>query len=413
MRHPEVVCMPIEALKAYDRNPRTISAEALKGLAASIRRFGLVDLPVFNRRSGHLVSGHQRVRILRESGETVIDVLVGEWDETEERAMNLALNSPAIQGEFVEEELAKLLAEAEAADKEAFDELRLGELGEFAGAKEGQSDPDDAPEPEPVTVISEPGDLWILGDHRLLCGDSRKGEDVARVLAGEKAALWATDPPYCVDYTGDNRPIHDGKRTGKDWSSQYHEIDVKDFGAFLEGAMDAALPHLREDAPIYLWHAHVQQHVVFRVWEARGILFHQVIVWAKPGGVFGHAYYQWQHEPCAFGWRQGHRPTHGSQQLTTLWTVDWEGKKRIVGNDHPTQKPTRLFEIPIEVHTAIGDPVLESFSGSRSNLIACERLRRRCRAIEIEPVFVDVAVRRWEAFTGQKARPEAGKEMPP
>jgi DNA modification methylase len=146
----------------------------------------------------------------------------------------------------------------------------------------------------------------------------------------------------------------------------------------------------------------MQQPVLARVFEKHGVLFHQVIVWVKPTAVFGHSYYQWRHEPCAFGWQQGHKPTHGIAQLNTVWEIDWEGKARFTG-EHPTTKPTRLFEIPMEQHTRPGDVVLEPFSGSGSQLIAAERLHRRCRAMEVSPAFVDVAIRRWQGATGKAA----------
>ena len=123
----------------------------------------------------------------------------------------------------------------------------------------------------------------------------------------------------------------------------------------------------------------------------------------KPCATFGHSYYRWKHEPCAFGWRQGNKPAHGFGQLDSVWEIDWDGKARVVGNEHPTEKPTRLFEIPMELHTKPGAIVLEPFSGSGSQIIAAEKLRRRCRAIEIQPAFVDVAIRRWQKATGSEA----------
>jgi DNA modification methylase len=153
----------------------------------------------------------------------------------------------------------------------------------------------------------------------------------------------------------------------------------------------------------------VQQTVLASVFEKHGILLHQVIVWVKPTGVFGHSFFRWRHEPCAFGWRKGSKPEHGVAQLDTVWECDWEGKGRIVGNEHPTQKPLRLFEIPMELHTAREDLVLEPFSGSGSQLVAAEKLGRRCRAIEIQPAFVDVAIRRWQKASGKDAILEGTK----
>ena len=132
------------------------------------------------------------------------------------------------------------------------------------------------------------------------------------------------------------------------------------------------------------------------------LLLHQILIWTKPCAVFGHSYYQWQHEPCAFGWRKGHKPQHGTAQLSTVWPADWDGKARHT-TFHPTSKPTRLFEIPMEQHTQPGDICLETFSGSGSQIIAAEKLQRRCYAMELSPAFVDGTIARWETATGRKA----------
>jgi DNA modification methylase len=180
-------------------------------------------------------------------------------------------------------------------------------------------------------------------------------------------------------------------------------IYIEDLGKFLDGVFTAALPHLAERTPIYVWHAHVQQPTIAAAFERHGLLLHQVVVWVKPCAVFGHSYFRWRHEPCAFGWVQGKKPEHGIAQLDSVWECDWEGKQRVVGNEHPTQKPTRLFELPMELHTKAGEVVLETFSGSGSQLVAAEKLKRRCRAMEISPAFVDVAIRRWEKAAGKLA----------
>jgi DNA modification methylase len=222
------------------------------------------------------------------------------------------------------------------------------------------------------------------------------------VLGGKRATLLSTDPPYCVDYTGNDRPVHDGKSSGKDWSHVYREVDIADLGQFLDGVFAACLPHIEDAAPIYVWHAHVQQPTIAAAFDRHGLLLHQVLVWVKPCATFGHGYYRWKHEPCAFGWKRGNKPTHGLGQLETVWEADWDGKARIT-TFHPTSKPTRLFEIPIEQHTKPGAVILEPFNGSGSQLIAAEKLHRRCCALEISPAFVDGTIARFEKATGKKA----------
>jgi DNA modification methylase len=378
---------------------------AVPHVAASLRRFGWRQ-PIVAKPSGEIVAGNTRLKAAMSLGLKDVPVVWFEGSDLDALAYSIADNRTHEFASWDEPVLAKLLEELRAEDSlegvgytsEDLDRL-IAELEDFT-----PSDTDDpgpgAPPAEPVTRA---GDLWLLGEHRLLAGDSTKGEDLARLMAGEEAALLSTDPPYCVDYTGMDRPVHDGKRSGKDWSHLYREVDIKDLGDFLDQVFAAVLPRLKAAAPLYVWHAHMQQPVIARAFERHGLLLHQVLVWVKPRATFGHSFYRWRHEPCAFGWRRGHKPTHGDGMLESVWDVDWEGKAAIVGNEHPTQKPVRLFEIPMEQHTRPGDVVLEPFSGSGSQLIAAEKLRRRCRALEVVPAFVDVALRRWEKAAGKEA----------
>ena len=214
----------------------------------------------------------------------------------------------------------------------------------------------------------------------------------------DKAALVATDPPYLVDYTGE-RP----NDSGKDWTATYREIDIEDADGFFRAVFTNMLEVLGPKGAIYCWHAHKRCGDIQRIWRDLGILDHQQIVWVKPTPVFGRVYWHFQHEPCVMGWRQGDKPEHdGVHEHTSVWTVDWDGKARIT-SEHPTSKPVELFTRPIKKHTNPGDVVFEPFSGSGSQLIAAERTGRRCRAIEISPPYVDVAIRRWEKATGQHA----------
>ena len=398
--------VPADRLYLNPANPRKNDA-AVPHVAASIQRFGWQQ-PVVAKPSGEVIAGNTRLKAAQSLGLKEVPVVWFEGSDIEAAAYSIADNRLHEFSEWDDAELAKLLSELRVEDAldgvgytpEDIDALLDEVTRELSPG--GLEDPG-PPEP-PVEPVTCPGDLWLLGDHRLLCADSTKADDVARLMAGEKAALLSTDPPYCVDYTGMDRPIHDGKPSGKDWSHVYREVDIEDLGEFLDAAFQACLPHVREDAALYVWHAHVQQPVIAAAFERHALLLHQVLVWVKPTATFGHSFYRWRHEPCAFGWRRGHKPAHGYGALDTVWEVDWEGKQRVVGNEHPTMKPTRLFEIPMEQHTKRGAVVLEPFSGSGSQIIAAEKLGRKCRAVEISPAFVDVALRRWQGATGKTAQ---------
>jgi DNA modification methylase len=398
-----VETVAIERLFLSPSNPRHNDA-GVDHVAASIRRFGFQQ-PLVAKRSGEVIAGNTRLKAAQKLGLKEVPVVWFTGSELDATAYCIADNKTHEFSSWNEDALGRLLAHLR--DEDAlvgvgFDATEVDQLlkklalGELKLEDPGPVDP-------PAIPTSRRGDLWELGEHRLLSGDSTSAEDVARLMAGEKADLLATDPPYCVNYTGMDRPIHDGKPSGKDWSHVYREIDIKDLGVFLDGVFSAVLPHLADTAPVYAWHAHLQQPTIAATFERHGLLLHQVVCWVKPTATFGHSYFRWRHEPCAFGWRKGKKPAHGSGQLDSVWECDWEGKARVVGNEHPTQKPTKLFEIPIELHTQIGAIVLEPFSGSGSQIIAAEKTGRRCRAIEIAPAFVDAAIRRFEKATGKSA----------
>lgn len=387
--------------KAAPYNPRKISDHDLEALRRSLRYFGTVEPIVVNQRTGNIVGGHQRVRAAEAEGIETLPVVHVDLDEPSEKQLNIALNR--ISGEFDTDKLAAVLADLQAAGADleltGFSDVELDELlSGFETPEDGLTDPDAVPEP-PNEPAAQPGDLIVLGDHRLLCGDSTNRDDVERLMNGAKANLCATDPPYLVDYTGE-RP----NDSGKDWTDRYHEIDIKDADGFFRAVFGNVLHVLGPKAAIYCWHAHKRCGLIQRVWEDLGILDHQQVVWVKPTPVFGRVYWHFRHEPCMLGWRKGDKPSHdGHHEFDSVWEIDWEGKARIVGNEHPTQKPVEIFSRPMAKHTKRGGICYEPFAGSGSQLIAAERNGRRCYAIEIEPRFVDVIVQRWQAFTGKQA----------
>ncbi len=394
----------IGSVKAYEKNPRNNDA-AVEAVAHSIREYGFRQ-PIVVDGSGTIIAGHTRLKAAQSLGLNEVPVHVAR-DLAPEQVKALRIADNRLH-ELATWDNALLAVELDELADLGVDVGLLGFTPEQIAAitnepigTEGETDPDDVPEPQSAaTVATKRGDLWVLGNHRLLCGDSTDARDVDRLMDGHQAALVATDPPYLVDYSGE-RP----NDSGKDWSATYREVEITDADQFFRDVFTNVLRVLAPHAAIYCWHAHKRQALISRVWEDLGILDHQQIVWVKPTPVFGRVYWHFRHEPCMMGWRKGSQPVHDSDHAhNSVWEVDWEGKGRIVGNEHPTQKPVELFARPMRKHTNVGDICFEPFSGSGSQLIAAEQLGRRCFAIELEPVFVEVAVRRWEAFTGKTAQ---------
>ncbi|MCA8948435.1 MAG: ParB N-terminal domain-containing protein [Planctomycetes bacterium] len=396
-----VETVPIDRLFCSPANPRLNDA-AVPHVAASLRRFGWQQ-PIVARRSGEVVAGNTRLKAAQSLGMTEVPVWWFDGDDLAATAFAIADNRTHEFAEWNDAELAALLEQLKAEDAldgVGYTEDDLDALVQQLREQEkvDKDLTDDGPEEPPAVAIAQPGDLWVLGEHRLLCGDSTNLEDVLRVMAGDQAALVATDPPYLVDYTGE-RP----NDSGKDWTATYREIDIEDADGFFRAVFANVLEILGPKGAIYCWHAHKRCGDIQRIWRDLGILDHQQIIWVKPTPVFGRVYWHFRHEPCVMGWRQGDKPEHdGVHEHDSVWEVDWEGKAR-VSTEHPTSKPVELFVRPIKKHTAPGDVVFEPFSGSGSQIIAAERAGRRCRAIEISPPFVDVAIRRWQKATGEQA----------
>ena len=398
--------VPLDSLHLDPANARVHGDVNLASIIGSLSRFGQAEPLVVQADSGRIIGGNGRYVAMKKLGWTECDIVEVDVDDVTATALGIALNRTAELAEWDDQALARLLGDLraeDALDGVGFDDGDIDSL--LAELDDGSPTDIDDPGPSepPVNPVSQLGDLWFLGDHNLLCGDSTSAFDIGKLIGTNKASLMSTDPPYCVNYTGKDRPIHDGKPSGKDWSHVYREVDIKDLGEFLDAVFNACLPSVVDDAPIYVWHAHVQQPVIAATFDKHDLLLHQVLVWVKPTATFGHSFYRWKHEPCAFGWKRGNKPTHGLGKLESVWEIDWEGKSRVVGNEHPTQKPVRLFEIPMEQHTKPGAIVLEPFCGSGSQIIAAQKLRRKCYAMEITPAFVDVAIRRWQTATGKSA----------
>ncbi len=398
----EIRTVPLEDLHQDPSNARAHGDVNMDAIEGSLRRFEQVEPLVVQKATGRVIGGNGRLAAMKKLGWTQCDIVEVDVDDLQATALGIALNRTGELASWDEPVLARLLdelREQDALDGIGYTDADIdGLLADIARADGGDEVDDPGPDEPPEEPVSQEGDLWVLGDHRLLCGDSTSLEDVRRVMGGDLAALVATDPPYLVDYTGE-RP----NDSGKDWTENYREIDIKDADGFFRAVFTNVLAVLGSKAAIYCWHAHKRTGVIQRVWEDLGILDHQQVIWVKPTAVFGRVYYHFRHEPCMMGWKKGEKPDHdGDHEFDSVWEVDWDGKAR-VSTEHPTSKPVELFARPMRKHTRRSDVVFEPFSGSGSQLIAAEREGRHCRAIEISPAFVDVAIRRWEQATGKQA----------
>lgn len=398
---------PLERLKPYVRNAKTHGADQVAKIAGSMARFGWT-VPVLVGADGEVIAGHGRILAAAQLGLTEAPVIVlDHLTEEQRKAYRLADNKLTELGGWDEALLAAELQELAADDFDLsvvgfsdaeLDQLLAFDVGGDGGAEGPGTPPVVVPEP-PRNPASRRGDLWILGDHRLLCGDSTSAADVRRLMNGERAALFATDPPYLV-YDGSNHPTRN-----KDWSPSYGVTwDDSSQGAelydgFIRAAIDEAIT---EDAAWYCWHASRRQAMLEACWEKAGAFVHQQIIWVKDRGVLTRSHYLWKHEPCFMGWVRPHRPPKvADETLASTWVIpSLAGEER---PDHPTPKPLDCFAIPMRQHVARGGLCYEPFSGSGSQIMAGEATGRRVFAMEISPAYVDVAVERWQAETGRDA----------
>ena len=379
-------------------------------LSEVLAEVGLVQTVIVNRTTGNLVDGHLRVELAIAQGQPTIPVVFVELSEDEERIVLSTLDPIGAMATADREKLSDLL--------QGIDNPDLGGLLEAVAkanhlaldfGSAGLGDPDEVPEP-PVEPVSKPGDLYLLGDHRLLCGDSTKPDDVSRLMAGERAVAMITDPPYLVDYRGGAHPTSEANKGAatkdKHWDHYIdHEHSVAFYIEFLRTALDCALT---EDAAVYQCFGIMRTEVIWQAWREVGLLPHQVLIWLKSRSVLTYSHYLWNFEPLMYGWREGHMPAaKPPADAKAVWEIG-SAIEDGAGSIHPTMKPVELIRRPIGYHTAPGDLIYEPFSGSGTALIAAEMSKRRCYAIELSPAFVDVAVARWQRFSGQTAVCEHG-----
>jgi DNA modification methylase len=386
-------------------------------LQRSLDEFGFVEPLVWNRRSGNLVGGHQRLKILLAKGVQCIEVSVVDLPPERERALNVALNK--VGGDWDERKLADLLTGlSHIPDFDVgltgFDTTEITHLLDRLEALDGEDDFDlaaalEAAEGQPA--VTAPGDLFELGRHRLLCGDAAKSEDLARLLEGTQVDLVFTDPPYNVNYYGGNRPTPRASRPkpSRSWGRIYmDDLDQDAYEEWLGGVLRNMLAAMAPGAPFYVWNGHRQFGPMHTLLTAQGAHVSCVIVWAKENFAIGYGDYSQQTEFCLYGWRS-RRPRdrstaahrwYGPTNESTLWQVHRDRTKEY---RHPTQKPLALAERALRNSSRRDECVLDLFLGSGSTLIAAERLSRRCLGMEIDPRYCDAIVRRYLALVGNQA----------
>ena len=373
------------ALLPADYNPRKDlkpgDAEYEK-LKRSIEQFGYVEPVIWNKNTGRVVGGHQRLKVLQDMGFTEVDCVVVEMSEEKEKALNVALNK--ISGEWDKDKLALLIADLQGADFDVsltgFEPAEIDDLFK-ASVKEGlhEDEFDVAAELEKPT-FTKPGDIWTLGRHRLICGDSTKAETFEALMAGRKANLVITDPPYNVNYEGSAGRIKNDNMANEA------------FYEFLLAAFQNTEAVMADDASIYVFHADTEGLNFRRAFADAGFYLSGCCIWKKQSLVLGRSPYQWQHEPVLYGWKKnGKHQWYTGRKETTIWEFDKPKKN----GDHPTMKPIALLAYPIMNSSMSNTLVLDPFGGSGSTLIACEQADRSCCTIELDEKFCDVIVKRY------------------
>ena len=385
----------IEKLKAAEYNPRKDlkpEDEEYQKIKKSILEFGYVA-PIIVNSDMTVIGGHQRLKVLRELGYTEIECNIVDLDKAKEKALNIALNK--ISGEWDNAKLEELLAELKNEDIDmditgfSFDEVD-NILKDITGSKEDDFDIDQALSEidEPVT---KPGDIWILGKNRLMCGDSTVKENVDKLMNDKLADFILTDPPYNVDYEG---------KTVDALKIENDNMSETEFYNFLLDAFRNMFEKIKYGGSIYVFHADTEGLNFRNAFKSVGFKLAQCLVWVKNTFVMGRQDYQWRHEPILYGWKEGagHYFIDDRKQSTVL-----EFDKPTRNAEHPTMKPIDLLVYLIKNSSKENDLILDLFGGSGSTLIAAEQVKRCCYTMELDPKYCDVIVKRWELLTGEKA----------
>jgi len=395
----------IEKLIPYARNARTHSDEQVGQIAASIREWGWTT-PVLVDEDGGIIAGHGRTMAAKRLGMREVPVMVARgWSDEKKRAYVLADNKLAINAGWDESMLALELKEL---GETGFDldltGFSLDEINALTPieVEPGLTDEDAVPEApdEPTTRL---GDIWILGHHRLMCGDSTSIDAVEKLMNGSLADLVVSDPPYGVSYADKNKSLNSVNKGNRNQTPIKND-HLKD-GAledFFLGAFSAIFIAIKPGAPFYIFapQGGEQMMMMMMMMQKASLPVRHELIWVKNNHVLGRADYHYKHEPVLYGWKEGAgHPWYGERSKFSIWNVNRPNQSKL----HPTMKPVELLEIPINNSSKGQDVVLDLFGGSGSTLIACEKTARQCRMMELDPKYCDVIIKRWQDYTGNQA----------
>lgn len=384
----------LSRLKPFEDNPRKITDADLEKLVEKIKTSGYhqrIRITHDNR----IIGGHQRLKALKKCGYKEVAVLVPDAELTNEEYRREVIQDNLQDGSW---------------DVEALAQWDLGQLADWGldvdglgisvdpPEVDGLTDEDSVPE-APEEPVSKEGDIWLLGNHRVMCGDSTDAGTVALLMDGQKADQLLTDPPYNVAYEG---------KTKDALTIKNDEMSNDDFRAFLVSCFSAAFENMKAGASFYIWHADLEGYNFRGAVYDCGQKVRQCLIWKKQNMVMGRQDYHCMHEPCLYGWKEGAGHLWASdRKQTTILEFDRPSRNDI----HPTMKPVNLIEYQIKNNTKGSDIVLDLFLGSGSTLIAAENTGRKCYGMELDPKYVDVIIKRWQDFTGKKASLESGESF--
>jgi DNA modification methylase len=388
-KYPRLITKKISELQPASYNPRKISSDALGRLTKSLSELGNLQPITWNAKTGNIVGGHQRLKCYSALQKEEVEVWAVWLDEAQEKAANIALNK--LSGEFDLPALKDILEEIDTGEID-LDITGFGadELADLMEQTKPEVEEDEIPE-VPVEAITKPGDLWLLGEHRVLCGDSTSEADVSRLMNGEKADMVFTDPPYGVNYDGGHATDKRREKLKNDNSTLIYDDSVPNM-----------FRHSKDEAALYLWFAATKSLQVLQVLQANNYVIRSWLIWNKNQAQFGAigAQYKQKHEPCLYCFKKGQSPYwNGPNNEVSVW----DEKRSRINEFHPTQKPVELSARALANSCPASGLVLDLFLGSGATLIGAEQTKRKCYGMEISPNYCDVIVKRWENLTGKKA----------